>query len=269
MANEVLLCHFDGNLTDETGNHTNFTFNGTFPTTHKFGTNSMLLSGQYFRINDNLEDFYFGLGDFTVDFWCYRYGDDNEMSVNVFYGTTSIIQTHFYHQIICYYINGSGLISTGITHPTGAWYHNAFVRYGDNIYYYLNGSKVHTLTGYGSISFAQPTFVGIGYSFQSFAYGASNYDEFRIIKGTAVWTGDSFEVPTQPYTLGPDYILSGNTAEDGKLILLSADDYSLISAEDVTSGSFELGVDYGKKLILVRNNNGKIDGVSEVMPAPV
>lgn len=270
MSDIVMLCHFDGDLTDEVGRHTLTSSLGCTSSYKKFGTHSLNATGtsRDITVTDNFSDFDFGTGNFTIDYWYYRLPSTNQVFFAIRNSSTVLIGSHYNNNLVYIYVNSTSYINTGVTHPTEEWVHNAIVRDGDTISFYLNGTRIWSNSGYSALNFSGTNQFYFGsLSTTSDMYGY--VDEFRVLSGEAAWTGETFAVPTQPYSLGPDYVISGSLAESGKLILLSADDYSLISAEDVTSGSFEVGVEYGKKVVIVRNGSGKIEGAGEVMPTPV
>lgn len=267
MANTVVLMHFDNNFTDATGRHTFNASLGFSETYKKFGTHGLDAStgSRDMTITDNLSDFDFGTGDFTIDYWHYRLSGSNQVGFAIRRVSNLLISIQYYSGLVYLYIDSASYTNTGANHVSGSWIHNALVRHGDNIYYYLNGSRVWSNSGYASYNFTGTDSVTIG-SVGSSSDFYGYLDELRVVNDEAVWTGSSFDVPTQPYSLGPNYQISGNTSEAGKLILLSADDYSMIGTEDINVGNFNKAVDYGKKVVLLRNTLGKIDGVGEVMP---
>ena len=140
-------------------------------------------------------DFLFD-GDFTIEFF---YHASLVATWNdVFgYGTS----TNFYLEV-----RNNGQISTGGFGSSlstssgvvdnGVWNHIALVRSGSDTHIYCNGSKEHSSTEAGSIG-SSSQFIRIGNSGENFTGYLSN---FRIVKGTAVYSGNTYTVPTSALT---------------------------------------------------------------------
>jgi len=77
------------------------------------------------------------------------------------------------------------------------WAHLALVRHGANVYFFINGIKVHTVS---SVSFnftgTKPLQIGRGFYTQD-GYFMGSVSAVRIVKGTAIYTED-FEIPELP-----------------------------------------------------------------------
>ncbi len=202
----VSLLHFDDGIKDETGKVWTAENGASVSTTQsKFGGSSLYLNGGQAITVGASDDFNFGSGDFTIDWWqyltditCtavslessnylfalnYRTGDPNL----VFYASSA----------------GNGVwdvassIKMGTTHKD-IWAHYAVCRQGNTIYLFENGILQNKVNVTGK-SFVPATKVHIGRYRDTYCKGY--IDEFRISKGIARWT-DNFTPPTEPYDGG-------------------------------------------------------------------
>lgn len=174
----------------------------------KFGSASGKFdgSGDYVTVPDSA-DFDFGAGAFTIDFWV-RFPS---VPSNAGFYQQRVDANNF----IALRMNGGYLemqirdtstnrvnYSQAWTVTANTWYHLAFVRGGDNFYVFVNGTqKGTTLTwATGTITdYAADVTIGTAHN----SGGTQRYlngwlDEFRVVKGSAVWTSN-FTVPDAPY----------------------------------------------------------------------
>ena len=196
-------------------------------TTKQFGTGSLSLANagdggstsiKYLKTTTSGSIFDFGSGDFTIDFWLWISGlhlaeaDGGQFKnfVNIFgtnnrwfrialenrepgpgirvdYGVTSPLQVRF----------NSIVPRTTCWMNLKKWYHIAIVKYGLQIYTYIDGIRRYAkATIYEDWSLTNPEVI-IG---SDNRYSANAYiDEFRFSKGVARWTASSFSKPTEEY----------------------------------------------------------------------
>ena len=140
-----------------------------------------------------------GSGDFTVECWWYQ--SVANTNVGIF---SSIAVSGSYGIQFC----GNGAFTGGNsssdtfawTLPLNQWNHLAFVRISGTGYAYVNGVLVSS--GPTTIGATLPNTqfaVGSAYT-NNFSYKAAGYiSNFRVVKGTAVYTG-AFTPPTTPLT---------------------------------------------------------------------
>lgn len=190
-----------------TGDLTQGTFSAFSKTAGKWST-CFDGSADFLYITNN-SAYQFGSGNWTIEFW---------INPNAF-SAAQVIVSHGYgspntnRSYVVYIESTTGLLrlaqsttgsdnfdnSTGITLTSGSWQHVAIVRNGANITSYLNGvASGTTITAY--TLYASSSLLIIGGQIDAAAVYLSGYiSNFRIVKGTAVYTGN-FTVPTTPLT---------------------------------------------------------------------
>ena len=141
------------------------------------------------------DDFTFGLGAYTVEFWVnfdhitdasgvfYQYTNQNGGFV-INFTTTGVAINKF----------GVGDILKYTTHaPSGEWVHYAFVREttaANKTYIFMNGRLVKTGTDSTNWNLTQISALGGNAHPSSTQYAQCRISNFRIVKGTAVYTND-------------------------------------------------------------------------------
>ena len=155
-------------------------------------------------------DFAFGTGDFTIEWW--SWGGTGTGNAEYIYQGTSASQQ--YHQLI--ESGGSGILryyptaGSNPMHDTGwgdivqnAWTHYAVARTSGTTNLYKNGVRVLTASGSPSNSNIQTITARIGASTNGSTTGSpwlGYITDFRIVKGTGVYTGTTYTIPTAPLT---------------------------------------------------------------------
>jgi len=217
----VLLAHMNG-----TNGSTNFVDSSISPKTITTNGNAQISttqfkwsgsSGYFDGSNDCLtipydSGFNFGSGNFTIEFWIYKIG--NNVNTSRIWNANG----DFYHQIEIA-IDASGYLSSyGTTNGTtwnawsnatiallsnNIWYHVAFVRNGGSIHAYINGSGVLLTSALGASTLVNGTSGGTTRSIGGQTVGTDRplngyLDDFRITKGIARYTSN-FSVPTEQF----------------------------------------------------------------------
>ena len=175
--------------------------------TKKFGTASGEFkgSGDYLSLADS-DDWNFGTGDFTIDFWV-RFNDVSvEQHFIAQYQDVDNLAIELYKSTLgsgnrlsfAWKYNGTYLVnatSAALTWSTGVWYHLAIVRHNGSVNLYRDGITVLSavLSGMGNISGD----LEIGRRWDGY-YVNGYLDELRISKGIARWTSN-FTPPSAPY----------------------------------------------------------------------
>jgi hypothetical protein len=177
----------------------------------KFGIASGLFDGggDYLTIPASA-DWDFGSGNFTIDFWfrpidANRYAlfassTDYWLGIDYHYNGTQNINIYASSNgtswnLITADVGGNGIGTASLT--LNAWNHVAFVRNGNNWMTFINGIKNIDITVIGSVvTKNEAKRIGL-WGNGSYALRGS-LDEFRIVKGLAVWTAN-FTPPNVPY----------------------------------------------------------------------
>jgi len=143
--------------------------------------------------------------DFTIESWCYKSGTTAKVIVGSLYpGINNQVQ-----------FDQGGANNLGIYHPStgwesvdmgsspdNTWFHVAITREGSTLRYYLDGVYKGTNTSSETYQFSQGA---IGALAGYWDFGWVGYlDDFRIVKGLAVYTTtSSFTPPTAALSAGP------------------------------------------------------------------
>lgn len=156
-------------------------------------------------------DLQFGSGDFTIDFrvrfnaltggtfpgFFGKRGISDNREIEVYYDVNSDLLT------VRYTTDGTNWISRTFSwNPsTATWYHVAIVRNGTDLMVFIDGTQIGSTETIGTLPAGTGPFV-IGNTAQTNATNASLngwFDEFRVSKGIARWTGN-FTPPASAYT---------------------------------------------------------------------
>ena len=208
-SDTVLMLHMDGadastTFTDETGK--TLTANGTaqIDTAQSvFGGASGLFSSSYLSIPDSA-DWDFGTGDFTIDFRFRSAIADPNVDYMITLG--DIDQTEGMHiraddTVLRVKILGS-IYNFALDFAQDTWYHIAVTRNGTNLRAFADGTQIGVTETNSSdiVSGTVGVTIADGYASGTGAGPMNGWlDELRIVKGTAVWTGN-FTAPTAAYT---------------------------------------------------------------------
>ncbi len=221
-SNTKALLHFNGadastTFTDESGKVWTAGGNAQLDTAQfKFGTASALFdgSGDTISVADS-DDWSFGTGDFTVDFWI-RFntspGDGVYMLVQEISGANTInfgLRNSGVFRPL-YVVSGGVVIadySLVWAPSTATWYHLAFVRNSTSFLFFIDGVSQTLTVNTAIASGSMPDLAAIlsigGVGGNTLFNGW--IDEFRISKGIARWTAN-FTPPTGEY-MSPENII--------------------------------------------------------------
>jgi hypothetical protein len=156
------------------------------------------------------DDFNFGAGDLTIDFWVkfaglpgavYSFcGQSQDASNYQYYGLRNDSSGNFDWRganIVAGVSCSSGLQRSNPEVVINQWYHIAFVRTGSNWMIFQDGVQMGTTTTDTDpmAALAAPFFIG-NYGSISNNYFMGSLDEFRISTGVARWT-ENFTPPTE------------------------------------------------------------------------
>lgn len=165
----------------------------------KFGGASGLFDGTSDNLTiPNSADFQVGAGDFTIDFWVRWNGS---VSNTIFFDMNDFLFSLRWSQTNTRwepYMNGEPFGASGTdTLSENTWYHIAFVRSGSTVYLFRDGTLIHSGTNSQNLTPNGTFYLG---SIGSGSESMNGWiDEFRFVKGTAVWTAN-FTPPTAEYS---------------------------------------------------------------------
>ena len=215
----------EGTINDKTGNHPLTLYGNTAVTTNTYcpygnSTSSITFDGDGDGISvPNHDDWYFGTGDFTMDYWVRR--DASTIGVNkveLSQWDSDLNRWIFWHDGVKwrFYVQIDGVAKIDLIHAVtplaDKWYHIAIVRTGNLFYLFHDGILVKS----SEQSFTMPNLsapLQIGkYSDGSYTqFNIKGYlDNIRIVKGEALWTEDFYVQPIQ----GNLFIDGEGTVED-------------------------------------------------------
>jgi len=201
---DTFLLHMDGSngsttFTDSGGAEISVTAFGNAQvntTDPKYGSGSLLLdgSGDYLQTAPS-SILQLGTEDFTVECWVYVYPGNGNDGLFTFGGERSGLAVEIFGGI--WRVSRAGANGTamgGVT--TESWQHLAVTRSGSSLRLFINGTQLgSTINSTDNFTDNQ---LKIGYYYtSSFAINAK-VDEFRVKKGTALYTS-AFTPPTGPF----------------------------------------------------------------------
>lgn len=145
-----------------------------------------------------------GTGDFTVEWWQYQTNNGNENYLFSYGAGTdnfAVSVASGGNRLNCY-MGGSRISNSTISNPTNTWHHVAVSRNSGTYNAYFSGTRIDTLVNSTNITDTTSTFFictkdGTGGTGDNFP---GNITNFRFVKGTAVYTGATYTVPTSPLT---------------------------------------------------------------------
>ncbi len=152
-------------------------------------------------------DFSFGTGDYTVECFVFFTGNDTTSGgifqcANSGTSTAPAMALRDTTGLTIYTSSGQKITGNNGTFTLGVWYHLAFVRASSVIKVYKDGSLVTWDDGTTSVA-DTTNITGTGFAigrYYSNDYTLDGYiSNFRVVKGTAVYTG-AFSKPTTPLT---------------------------------------------------------------------
>jgi len=209
-------------------------------TIKKFGAGSInnTNAAAYLTI-ENSADFAFGTESVTIDCWFYM---TSLATVSNFIGwSTAASGVQFFYdssddKFKIYAFAGILMESTTGLVAINEWHHYAYVRNGNNHRIYIDGANVAetTSTGsYGTPNHANKIKIGAETTVPSQNF-RGYLDEFRISRGIARWTADTFTPPTAEYST--DYVSVYPPASNATYVVASSDDtdYKCYYCTDMT-----------------------------------
>lgn len=218
--NAVLCMPFDKDLNDLCGNI--FTIVGSPIISNEqsvFGTSSLKLDGNTYMYADITDDFKFGNGDFTIEWWEYRLGNDGcvfSTGRNTMTSEITQINAGFVDTNVNLYLSSlaqSWNVAFGFASSKpviGQWVHRAFCRKNNLYLSFTNGQKNLSYDGGTPATlYSEDTKVLLFNRLTSSFKGYIN--NLLVVKGEALYT-DNFTPSTSPYTKSLTLYLDENNA---------------------------------------------------------
>lgn len=206
-----LLTNFENNLTFQDGSTNNIalTRNGVVnpslatPFTGGVGGSEYFNGSTGYVSGTTSTAAEFGTGDFTVEAFVYLTSATTyallfgSSGLNMYFGIAVYGVAPLY-RLTAY--DGTTLLeqTAGTSFTLNAWNHVAWVRSGTTFTAYLNGASVYSTTNSKNITGTTGFQVGHSPNYVPY-YWAGNISNFRVVKGTAVYT-TTFTPPTAPLT---------------------------------------------------------------------
>lgn len=166
----------------------------------KWGTASMLFdgTGDYFRTTDNMSDFAFGTGDFTVEVWVKTTSTGAYCGICGNYQIAQNTFTLFMDTsgLLVWAIAGANIKTSATSINTGAWVHVAVCRSGTTLRMFVDGvQQGGDLTD--ATTYTSGTNFRVGDDGSS-TFWNGNIDDLRITNGVARYTAN-FTPPTAEF----------------------------------------------------------------------
>lgn len=162
---------------------------------------SVSFTGGYLTVPDNAA-LQMGTGDFTIEFWWRPKDMYNTYMTPFSKGYVSaggiVLQTGYYDNYLRLYLNGTAAITAYAGGFASQWNHIAVTRNNGIIYLAVNGMTQNQVSD--TTNFNAAGALGIGAGAAGDYPVSGTISGFRIIKGTSLYNGGNWSVPTQPPT---------------------------------------------------------------------
>lgn len=192
-------------------------------------------SNQYLNTSSS-SAFAFGTNDFTMETWIYP----TNLSGRLWFFSSNTDNVDLNGNGGIFYFGSGGIYSsaTNTVITVNAWRHIALVRASGTITLYVNGSSVMSQGGIGYNSTSNRA-IDIAYSAsQGNGYFTGRMSNFRIVSGTALYTGSTITVPTAPLSAVSGTQLLLNTTNDANFLKdSSTNNFTVTNNGSVTSSA--------------------------------
>ena len=262
FENTVLLLHGDGNqgatnfsntgptkymaFTDNSDNNFPITVNGDaygdnfspFARDEGYWSNAFDGTGDYLTVPYN-SAFDVSTGDFTIEGWFYPTSASGDRAIASLYDGSGNIQWYIGYTntswgVYVYPVGTNLLISSATIPAINQWVHFALVRDGANFKFFVQGALIATVASQTLRSTTANLYLGT-FSNGSGAFFLGNISNFRVVKGTAVYTS-AFTPSTTPLTA-----ISGTsllTCQSNRFIDNSTNNFTITRNGDVAVSPF-------------------------------
>jgi hypothetical protein len=192
-------------------------------------------SNQYLNTSSS-SAFAFGTNDFTIETWIYP----NSLSGRLWYFSSDRDNVDLNGNGGIFYFGEGGIrnSATNTVITVGTWHHIALVRASGTLTLYVKGVSVMSQSGIGYNSTANRS-IDIAYSAaQGNGYFTGRMSNFRIVSGTALYTGSTITVPTTPLSAVSGTQLLLNTTNDANFLKdSSTNNFTVTNNGSVTSSA--------------------------------
>jgi phage gp46-like protein len=249
----VSLLHFDDGFTDDVPSRA-WVPNGSVSINEsikKIGPASLLVpaGSTHYLQDDDSSDWAFGLDDFTIECWVYRYAvssNDHCIIGNINYSNNGWLFGINAGDAVVWRSNqpnGSNRASSSTLLSDNTWYHVAVTRKSGTVRIFVDG--ILEGTGSDTEDLTETTGAGIGKA-DYYVYQFGGYiDELRVTKGVARYTA-GFDVQTEPFSLDDPTPIATETSGDIKLFTYPTPGTTLGPADiKVITGNTDVARDPG------------------------
>jgi hypothetical protein len=206
-------------------------------------------SGDYLTVASNA-NLTLGSSDFTIELWWYplAFNSDSEILTMASSGGTNrcfaIYSNASNGTLLAFAGTGStswdivSSLSMG-TAKQYAWNHIAFTRSGSTFSTYLNGARIATTTASGTLGSSG---LGILANNSGTSQAPNSYiSGVRTIKGTALYTGSTYTVPTAPPTAVTNTNFLANFTNGGIIDTSMSNDLETVNGAQISTTQSKFG----------------------------
>jgi len=205
-------------------------------TNKKYGTASLSIDGDGYVGVASQNDFGFGTGDFTIEFWVYlnSVAAVDQMLVDLRAGVGTDIAPVVYTNggNIYYYTDSADRITGATALTVSTWHHIALTKEGTSTKLFVDGTQVgSTYTDNNNYGTAKPLFIGADFDGNNAVNGF--FDDLRIQKGNAQYTNNFTAPITTVYSTQDTVILLRFNGDDSTVSFTD----ETIQSQDIRSTS--------------------------------
>jgi hypothetical protein len=244
IANTTFLAASSTKFEDRSSYNTTLTVDGTprIESTHPFST-LYQANTQYYSTNFSSSAYVtapitggLGTGDFTVEGWVYLTSSPGNSGIYHLTptgylpssgdGLSLSFYNNLWHNFHKNYGDPSGI---GSSPSLNRWYHFAQVRSSGTYRVYIDGVQIYT--DVDTYNYTSSTYLAIGAYYSSgYPFPGGHISNFRIVRGTALYSGSStttpnFTPPTGPLTAIANTVFLG--LQSDKLVDNSTNNYTI------------------------------------------
>lgn len=203
-----------------------------------FAAGSLLFDGtsQYLSIPSNAA-FQFGTGDWTIETWFYLNSTSGSVIIDMRNGITLnagpmiLVSTS-----LAYNVANTNTITGTTTLSTGIWYHVAVVKSSGSTKMYLNGIQEGSTYSDSNTYVLNGPVIGKYSGSGATAYFGGYMTNFRIVKGTAVYTA-AFSLPLPLTVITNTSLLLLVNSDANKIVDSSLNNFTVTNNGGITYSS--------------------------------